>query len=166
MKKYIPVDFDEKGNAVLGREKNTPTSNSFIPTTWAPGGDEGKQGLKSVTISPAIATTPAFESKFPIYWEDMTEEQKQGIEVQTFVDFGVIKAGDEYTITVTPTSGLYAAGVGDGDPAFGEKGEPLTFTVTAELDGNLGFTVVALDSIEEEAMTIQIDVNCSIMAQL
>ena len=31
MKKYIPVDFDEKGNAVLGREKNTPTSNSFIP---------------------------------------------------------------------------------------------------------------------------------------
>ena len=62
MKKYIPVDFDEKGNAVLGREKNTPTSNSFIPTTWAPGGSEGKQGVKSISISPAITTNPALDS--------------------------------------------------------------------------------------------------------
>ena len=33
MKKYIPVDFDEKGNVILGGERNTPTSNGFIPTT-------------------------------------------------------------------------------------------------------------------------------------
>lgn len=46
MKKYYPVDFDEKGNAVLGNAKSTPTSNGFIPTAWAPGGsDEEKQGL-------------------------------------------------------------------------------------------------------------------------
>lgn len=59
MKKYIPIDFDEKGKVILGREKNTPTPNGTIPAIFIPGGsDEGKQGLKSITISPAIQTTP------------------------------------------------------------------------------------------------------------
>lgn len=40
MKKYYPVDFDEKGNAVLGNAKSSPTSNGFIPTAWAPGGGD------------------------------------------------------------------------------------------------------------------------------
>lgn len=40
MKKYYPVDFDEKGNAVLGNAKSNPTSNGFIPTAWAPGGSD------------------------------------------------------------------------------------------------------------------------------
>ena len=126
MKKYIPVDFDEKGNAVLGREKNTPTSNGFIPTTWAPGGgDENKQGLKSISISPAITTTPALDSLFPIYYDDLTEEEKEdgkGLHVDTG---GELEDTDTYTITVTPTSEWYAFNPNSG--ITGGKGEPITF---------------------------------------
>ena len=76
MKKYYPIDFDSKGNAILGDARSTPTSNSFIPTTWTPGGgseDEGN-GIMSISITPAIETTPALESVFPIYWEDIPAE--------------------------------------------------------------------------------------------
>lgn len=129
MKKYYPVDFDEKGNAVLGTPKNTPTSNGFVPTTWTPGGggDEGKNGLKSITISPAITTTPALDSLFPIYWEDLTEEQKQS-GINYHGDAVGIGAGNEFTITVTPTSDWYAWQLVNGAPVFGGKGEPITFT--------------------------------------
>lgn len=123
MKKYYPVDFDEKGNAVLGNAKNTPTSNGFIPTTWAPGGEAGN-GIKSITISPAITTTPALESLFPIYYEDLTEEQKQSVVVlrTTSDDFST---GGTYNVTITPTPNWY---VYDPDrKVFGGKGESITF---------------------------------------
>ena len=127
MKKYYPVDFDEKVNAVLGNASNTPTSNGFIPTTWVPGGsDEEKQGLKSITISPAITTTPALESLFPIYYEDLTEEQKQS-GIGYHGDAVGIGDGNEFTITVTPTSDWYAWQLVNGAPVFGGKGEPITF---------------------------------------
>ena len=119
MKKYYPVDFDEKGNAVLGNAKSNPTSNGFIPTTWAPGGEEGN-GIKSITISPAITTTPALDSLFPIYWEDLTDEQKQnGLNITVTVD---APPTEDYTFTLTPTSGMYAgiAGIGDA-PVPGEN---------------------------------------------
>lgn len=106
MKKYYPVDFDDKGNAVLGTPKNTPTSNGFIPTTWEPGGGEAGNGIKSITISPAITTTPALESLFPIYYDDLTEEQKRdGITINC--TRGDITQG-EYTLTVEPTGDWYA----------------------------------------------------------
>lgn len=127
MKKYYPVDFDEKGNAVLGNAKSNPTSNGFIPTAWAPGGsDEEKQGLKSITISPAISTTPALESMFPIYYEDLTEEQKQD-GVMLNLTSAQISDG-EYSVTVTPSANWYALGV---DTASEHAGEPLTFTENA-----------------------------------
>lgn len=127
MKKYYPVDFDEKGNAVLGNAKSTPTSNGFISTTWAPGGsDEGKQGLKSITISPAITTTPALESLFPIYWEDLTEEQKQQGVAYSLSASNEPADGTPVTITVTPTSDWYVLNEAAGD--VGEKGQPMSFT--------------------------------------
>ena len=111
MKKYYPVDFDEKGNAVLGTPKNTPTSNGFIPTTWAPGGgseDEGN-GIKSITISPAITTTPALDSMFPIYWDDLPEgEIEEGVEYREYTATlhtgHALTNGDQYSISITPTS--------------------------------------------------------------
>ena len=123
MKKYIPIDFDEKGKVILGREKNTPTSNGFIPTTWAPGGsDEGKQGLKSISISPAITTDPALDSLFPIYYDDLTDEQKQsGVTVQVT---GAIT--DESVLTITPTSDWYCICTSVNPPIFGEKGAAIT----------------------------------------
>ena len=108
MKKYYPVDFDEKGNAILGTARTTPTSNGFVPTTWTPGGgseDEGN-GIKSVSISPAISTTPALESFFPIYWEDLTAEQKDnGVIINVETDG---ELSGEYAVTITPTAEWYA----------------------------------------------------------
>ena len=128
MKKYYPVDFDEKGNAVLGRAKNTPTSNGFIPTTWAPdGGDEGN-GIKSITITPAITTDPALESLFPIYYENLTAEEKEdGVYIEVDVDAPPVT---DYTFTLTPTDDMYAGimGIG-GAPIMGdEKGAPVSGT--------------------------------------
>lgn len=123
MKKYYPVDFDDKGNAVLGTPKNTPTSNGFIPTTWAPGGEAGN-GIKSITISPAITTTPALESLFPIYWEDLTDEQKQsGVTVEVG---GTLP--EDYTYTVTPTTDWHVICTSVNPPIMGEKGAPINVT--------------------------------------
>lgn len=144
MKKYYPVDFDEKGNAVLGTPKNTPTSNGFIPTTWAPGG-EGN-GIKSITISPAIATTPALESLFPIYYEDLTEDEKGTYKAVSAVATTTLVDGNEYTVTVTPTENMFVA---DGNGIISASaGAPITFNVDVE-DGELFFRVTAVDSISE-----------------
>lgn len=128
MKKYIPVDFDEKGNVILGRERNTPTSNGFIPTTWVPGGggDEGKQGLKSISISPAITTTPALDSLLPIYYDDLTEEQKQDGVILNLTSAQI--PDGEYSVTVTPSENWYALGEGT---ASEQAGSPITFTENA-----------------------------------
>ena len=120
MKKYYPVDFDEKGNAVLGTPKNTPTSNSFIPTTWTPGGGSGGDGngIMSISITPAIETTPALDSVFPIYWEDIPAEDitdghfaTKRIEVTYSGELG-----SEYHITATPSDG-WQIQIGDSEYA-------------------------------------------------
>lgn len=140
MKKYIPIDFDEKGKVILGREKNTPTPNGTIPAIFIPGGsDESKQGLKSISISPAITTTPVLDSLVPIYYEDLTEEQKQDVLTYKLTTSEAISQGDVYTVTVTPTSDFYAF---DDNLVASGKGEPLSFTETANPDNlGIGFTV-------------------------
>lgn len=120
MKKYYPVDFDEKGKVILGNAKDTPTSNGFIPTTWEPGGgsEDAGNGIKSITISPAISTTPALDSLFPIYWDDLPEDPEvpAGIKHFTASLTGTFDAGTTYTATVTPTSDWYGNGGGKGEP--------------------------------------------------
>lgn len=127
MKKYYPVDFDTKGNAILGEARNTPTSNSFIPTTWTPGGgseDEGN-GIKSITISPSITTTPALESMFPIDWACGT------VDVTVTVQ-GTVADG-EYTLTIEPTANMCVEYYDEaaGDYVFGAPGQIITTTFTA-----------------------------------
>lgn len=136
MKKYINMDFDEKGKPVLGTAKDRATGG-FVPTAWIPGGaSDAGSGIKSVSISPTIETTPALDSLFPIYYEDLTEEEKQsGVMVQLSVAQGVIKSGDEYTVTITPTADWYGADMENF--TFGDKGEPYSVTVTSEADDNL-----------------------------
>lgn len=159
MKKYYPVDFDKKGNAVLGTPKNTPTSNGFIPTTWAPGGesDDGS-GIKSITISPAITTTPALESFFPIYYEDLTEEQKRDDVRFTGEPATALVEGATYTITATPTDSMFVA---DGAGVVSASaGAPITFTATVE-EAELYFSVTAIDSISaepEKMFTVRVDI--------
>lgn len=162
MKKYYPVDFDEKGNAVLGTPKNTPTSNGFIPTTWAPGGDEGKQGLKSISISPAITTTPALDSVAPIYYDDLTEQEKQSKDITRVVKYDEETVpSDSYQITFKPTTDWYAAE----NMVFGEKGEAVTIN-TETADGETFYANVLLSNgttqettTEYFALTITIEKN-------
>lgn len=159
MKKYYPVDFDEKGNAVLGTPKNTPTSNGFIPTTWVPGGgseDEGKNGIKSISISPAISTTPALESFFPIYWEDLTEEQRRdGITISC--TRGDVTPG-EYTLTVEPTGDWYAGIQGWSDnPQVSGIGKSVTASTTPFPATQ--FTVVGLSDPNGEGDMVLVNIT-------
>jgi hypothetical protein len=109
MKKYYPIDFDSKGNAILGDARNTPTSNSFIPTTWTPVTPEPEpagNGIMSISITPAIETTPALDSVFPIYWEDIPAEDIEDGQYATKrieVTYSG-ELGSEYHITATPTA--------------------------------------------------------------
>ena len=99
------------------------------------GGSEAGNGIKFITISPAITTTPALESLFPIYYEDLTEEQKQEHAVRIAASTqATMEVGDTYTVTVVPTADMYAMG----DSEFGGKGEPVTLIceVTDSTDGN------------------------------
>lgn len=127
MKKYYPVDFDEKGKAILGEARNTPTSNSFIPTTWAPGGggeDEGN-GIKSISISPSITTIPALDTLFPLYWDDLEESEIQyGTDGHRNVNVQLVGSLPEgmSTVTVTPTSDWKA--YNNNDSVYGDYGEP------------------------------------------
>ena len=155
MKKYYPVDFDENGNAVLGNAKSNPTSNGFIPTTWAPGGEAGN-GIKSITISPAITTTPALDSLFPIYYEDLTEDQKQnGVTIScTRGDF----TPDEYTLTVEPTGDWYAGIQGWSDsPQVSGKGESVTASTTPSPATQ--FTVVGLSDPNGEGDMVLVNIT-------
>ena len=126
MKKYIPIDFDEKGKVILGREKNTPTPNKGIPAIFIESGsDEGKQGLKSISISPAIQTTPALDSLFPLYWDDLEESEIQyGTDGHRNVNVQLVGSWPEgmSTVTVTPTSDWKA--YNNNESAYGDYGEP------------------------------------------
>lgn len=150
MRKYINMDFDEKGKPVLGRAKDTATGG-FVPTTWAPPAPSvDGNGIKSITISPSITTTPALDSLFPIYYENLTEEQKQqGVMLLLETDTAV-EIGEEFTFTVTPTANMYVIA---SEP--GGKGEPITVTgQVVELGGEKGIrveSVICSTTIEEPA---------------
>ncbi len=116
---------DEGGYIEAWKNSDGTTEVKLIPKS---GGDEGKQGLKSISISPAITTTPALDSLFPIYWEDLTEEEKANGKSLTV--YGNITTGTTYSFTVTPTSDWYVYAPGTG---FLGKGEP--FTVAADENG-------------------------------
>ena len=144
MKKYIPVDFDEKGNVILGRERNTPTSNGFIPTTWAPPApvSEGS-GLKSISISPVLETTPALDTVFPIYWEEGESHPPVVLLTHDTIP-------DAVTVTVTPTSDWYAFNVETQEP--GNIGEPVTFNASIE-DESVSFRVLCANGATPDDAT-------------
>ena len=160
MKKYIPLDFDEKGKVVLGREKNTPTPNGTIPAIFIPGGsDEGKQGLKSISISPAITTTPALDSMLPLDYDELIAQGYQpsengDITINVTVSSELIE--EQYTITATPTSGWYAQNCETGD--IGERGETVTYNLGLA-DGDTIACVYEKIGAEPPVKTILVMVN-------
>lgn len=123
---------------------------------------EAGSGILSITISPAITTTPALESVFPIYWEDLTEEERQdGVSVAlTALN---LPAGD-YTVTVAPTDDWY---VRVGQTAGTEKGSPVSeqFSVGSGDPFALLPNMFAFSNISEEEPDKMVFVQVSIGIQ-
>lgn len=87
------------------------------------------QGLMNISISPAITTTPALDSLFPIEWDDLPEgEIEEGIEYrnyETTLHTGhALTNGDSYSVSITPTSEWH---YGEMDVTGGD-GETVTIT--------------------------------------
>ena len=118
---------------------NTPwnTNMKVVESLIGGGGDEGN-GIKSITISPEIETTPALDSVFPIYWGDTYPP------VIHLTPNGVLPASAE--ITITPTDSWY---VYNGE-TFGGAGEPVTISVENEDDGIYCRISVTNDTESEE----------------
>ena len=142
---------------------NTPwNTNIKIIEGLISGGDgDEKQGIKSINISPAITTTPALESLFPIYYDDLTEEQKHnGVTLSLTTDAG-LAVDEEHTFIITPTTDMYI--IAD-EP--GGKGEPVTVTGhVVEIDGKIGirltelYVVSTLEEPTEEDMEFRFMLN-------
>lgn len=136
---------------------NTPNNtNMKVVESLINGDDEARHGIKSINISPAITTTPALESLFPIYWEDLTEDQKRdGITIScTWGDF----TPGEYTLTVEPTGNWYAGIQGWSDsPQVSGKGESVTAS-TAPAPATQ-FTVVGLSDPNGEGDMVLVNIT-------
>lgn len=106
----------------------------------------------SISISPAITTTPVLDSLFPIYWEDLTDEEKQsGKQISAAVAETMVPT-DEYTITITPTDDMYAIYFNEGNTVIGETaGAPINVTVEASKLSQ--FNAIATDDTDSQSAT-------------
>lgn len=103
------------------------------------GGEEG-DGIKSISISPAISTTPALESAFPIYWNEERADSDGWMELNpSFHTDAPLHIGEEYTFTITPTPDWHLK-IDDTEHAAGES---VSVTRTTASEG-------ALNDIEYE----------------
>ncbi len=114
------------------------------------------QGLKSISISPAITTTPALDSLFPMNVEDMTGQYLR-------FDSDTIRGGDQFDVVLTPTDDIYlAVEVSGSTYASDTAGAPVTISgVTAEAQGDLvGFAleILATESPDDEEPTGMVNV--------
>lgn len=139
---------DEGGYIEAWKNRDGTTEVKLIPKS---GGDEGKQGLKSISITPAIETTPALDSLFPIYYDDLTEQEKQIGEINRGTTANVGIPAGEYTVTFTPTSDWYAA---DTETfVFGEKGQSVTTSVSVDGEQRIQTSVMVSNGNTQETST-------------
>lgn len=145
---------DEGGYIEAWKNSDGTTEVKLIPKS---GGDEGKQGLESITISPNITTNPPISTHFPIYYDDLTESEKQQGKI---VECGnaVFDTSATYTATVTPTEEFYAAYVSVDPPVIGNKGEPIEAELAYDgdtLSGNFVF-VSTLDEDDPDVKRFRV----------
>lgn len=138
---------DEGGYIEAWKNSDGTTEVKLIPKSGGDGG--GKQGLKSISISPTVTTEPAIDSVFPFYYEDLTEVELQNHSVLKVVTYeGDTLLEGEFSITFTPTADWYASQ----DYEFGGKGEPVTHTAEASPDGRVqAYTLLANSTTQETA---------------
>lgn len=111
---------DEGGYIEAWKNSDGTTEVKLIPKSG-----EGKNGLLSLTISPAVTMTPALDSLVPIYYEDLTDEQKQD---GVFLAVNTSEVGEK-SVSITPTGDWYAAYVNE-EAIVGGKGETIVAPVT------------------------------------
>ena len=132
---------DEGGYIEAWKNSDGTTEVKLIPKS---GGDEGG-GLKSISISPVVSTTPALADVSPSYYDD---------EHRSLTIFAELENSAEYTITVTPTSGWFASTGSESS----QVGEPLDITLTTDDGGTITtgsqFYVVSQDETEVIQITI------------
>ena len=103
----------------------TPSANYVAYVDGTFGEPTVKQGVLSFSITPELSPDPAFTTLVPLYYEDLTDEEKENGRTVT-VETPVAYVGQTLTVTVTPTAAWYAA---DYDDNFSEQGQPISFTV-------------------------------------
>lgn len=113
----------------------------------------------SISISPAITTTPALDSVFPIYWDDLPEgDLVEGVEYRyyepTLHTGYALTNGTEYTISATPTSGWSTYHY----ETKGDTGEAITFTATVAL-GSLIIESDAINAAGTECVSASITIR-------
>lgn len=130
----VYVEYDVPNNDDLEGATGTIVLTEGGQGSGGGGGDAGN-GIRSITISPAIETTPPFDSISPIYFGDTYEP---------FIHLtpnGDLPASAE--ITITPTDGWYAY---NGE-TFGAAGEPVTISVEND-DDSLYCRITVTNDIE------------------
>lgn len=143
---------DEGGYIEAWKNSDGTTEVKLIPKS---GGDEGS-GLLSISISPAIETTPALDSLFPIYWDDLPEgEIEEGVEYryyeQTLHTGHALTQGDDYSVSITPTSEWHY----DDTEDSGGDGETVTLTKTVAID-RLSVTGKVFDHENVKSISVNI----------
>ena len=152
MKKYITLDFDEKGAPVMGNAKNTPGQGyAFVPSGWVPPTpptpvEEG-DGIKSLAISPTFVTDPTLEDQFPVYWDD--ERLAPDITgVKTFSATAEYMEFVDASYTFTPAATWYMIDPVTEEPVGG-AGEPYT-TKAVDDGGDKKVTAWAVNTLSND----------------
>ena len=145
---------DEGGYIEAWKNSDGTTEVKLIPKS---GGDEGGQGLKSISISPSITTTPALDSLLPLDFDELISQGYQPDEYGTItVTVEVIRQiGEQYTITATPTSGWCA--VNNETGVIGEQGESVTYNL--ELSDGDGIAHVYETFTEQPGKSILVEAS-------
>lgn len=139
----VYVEYDVPNNDNLTGATGTIVLTEGGQGSGGGGGDDTKHGIESITISPEVTTTPALDTVFPIYYEDLTDEQKdQGVNVEVEA---ASELSEGFSYTITPTSDWYAVCTTVNPSIVGEQGEPIVVT------GEYSCTLVIANGLDPEA---------------
>ena len=140
---------DEGGYIEAWKNSDGTTEVKLIPKSGGGGDDdEEKNGLLSLTISPAVTTTPTLDALLPLDYDELVAQGYQPDEygaITVTVEVILPSDGDQYTITATPTSGWYAQN--NETNVIGEQGQAVTYNTEIEDNANLA---VVYESIPEQ----------------
>ena len=153
---------DEGGYIEAWKKSDGTTEVKLIPKSGGGGGgdDEEKNGLLSLTISPAVTTTPTLDTLLPLDYDELIAQGYQPDEYGTItVTVEVIgeSVEEQYTITATPTSGWYAQNNETSD--IGEQGQAVTYNTEIVDGANLAVVYESITEPPVKSIIVMAHVN-------